>query len=90
MNKADVIRYVAKCANVTQAQARRSIDCYHQAIGGALKQGDDVTLRGFGGFSVRKRKARKGRHPKTGEIIKIPSKKVVRFSAGKRINEILK
>jgi DNA-binding protein HU-beta len=47
-----------------------------------LKKGDKVTLVGFGTFSVSKRKARKGRNPQTGEVIKIKAKKVVKFSVG--------
>lgn len=54
-------------------------------IGDALAQGDRVELRGFGAFSVRKRDARKGRNPRTGEPVKVPAKAVPFFKAGKEL-----
>ena len=85
MNKAELVKKVAKCAEVTQAQARRCIDCYHENVGAALRKGDMVTMAGFGQFSVARRKARKGRSPATGMVITIPAKKTVRFKASKKL-----
>ena len=59
MNKQDIIDFVAECAGITKVQARRSIDCYHKAVQGAMRKGDSVTLVGFGTFKVAKRQARK-------------------------------
>ena len=55
--------------------------------GGALKKKDTVRLTGFGAFKVEKREARKGRHPGTGEEIKIKAKKVPRFVPGKALKD---
>jgi integration host factor subunit beta len=54
-------------------------------IGNALARGDRVELRGFGAFSVRKRGARKGRNPRTGEPVRVPAKSVPFFKAGKEL-----
>jgi len=53
----------------------------------ALKKGQNVTLVGFGTFTVGKRKARRGRNPQTGKEIKIPAKKVAKFKPGKALKE---
>lgn len=90
MNKQGIIEYVANCSGLSKAQARRSIDCYHDAIQGAMKKGDSVTLVGFGTYKVDKRKARKGRNPQTGEIIKIKAKKMPKFVAGKALKNAVK
>jgi nucleoid DNA-binding protein len=60
------------------------------AIQKALKKGDTVTLVGFGTFRVSKRKARKGRNPQTGAVIKIAAKKVPVFKAGKGLKDAVK
>ncbi|MEN6375596.1 MAG: HU family DNA-binding protein, partial [Smithella sp.] len=55
-----------------------------------LKKGGTVTLVGFGTFGVAKRKARKGRNPQTGEVLKIKAKKVPTFKAGKGLKDTVK
>ncbi len=60
------------------------------AIAKARKKGQAVTLVGFGTFKVSKRKARVGRNPQTGREIKIPAKKVPKFSAGKALKSAVK
>jgi integration host factor subunit beta len=63
----------------------RVVNVVLEEIGGALARGDRVELRGFGAFSVRKREARKGRNPRTGEPVKVPAKAVPFFKAGKEL-----
>lgn len=87
MNKAELIAAIAEEAGISKAQANTAIDSFTNAIQKTLKKGDKVTLVGFGTFSVSKRKARKGRNPKTGEAIKIKAKKVARFKPGKALSE---
>ncbi len=89
MNKRDVVEFVAGCAGITKVQASRSIDCYHEAIQGALASGEKVTLVGFGSFKVRKRKARQGRNPQTGEKISIPAKNVPKFEPGRNLRDVV-
>jgi len=90
MTKAELIEKIAAGANLSKAEAARALDACLDAIKGALKKGQKVTLVGFGTFSVSKRKARKGRNPKTGEEIKIPAMKVPRFTAGKAFKDAIR
>ena len=82
MNKGDLIAAMAKDAKISKAAAGKSLDSFVANVTKALKKGDKVTLVGFGTFSVTKRKARKGRNPQTGEVIKIKAKKIAKFAPG--------
>jgi DNA-binding protein HU-beta len=86
MNKADLIEEVVKVVN-TKKEAQAAVDCVFESITKALKKGDAVTLVGFGTFKAEKRKARKGRNPRTGEEITIKAKKVPKFVPGKGLKE---
>ena len=90
MNKAELIDTVAAKADLSKAAAGRALDAALEAITKALKKKDTVTLVGFGTFSVRKRSARIGRNPKTGEEIKIRASKVPGFKAGKTLKDAIK
>ncbi len=90
MTKAELIDKIASGANLTKTDASRALDAFLNVVQTALKKGQKVTLVGFGTFSVAKRKARKGRNPRTGEIIKIPAAKVPKFSAGKALKTEIK
>ena len=87
MNKNDLVGVVAEKANVTKAQAGEAVDAVFDAITGALKQGDDVRLVGFGTFNVSKRKASTGRNPATGAEIKIPASNQAKFKPGKGLKD---
>jgi nucleoid DNA-binding protein len=89
MNKAQLIDEVAKVA-CSKKEAELALGAIIAAIKKALKKGDAVTLVGFGTFGVSKRKARKGRNPKTGDVIKIAAKKVPVFKAGKGLKDAVK
>ena len=82
MTKADIVAKVAEEIDVSQAAAAKALKVITDSISQAMKNGEKVTLVGFGTFSVTERKARKGRNPQTGKEIKIPAKKVPKFSAG--------
>ena len=86
MNKGDLINEVTKVVS-TKKGAQAAVDCVIESITKALKKKDSVTLVGFGTFKVDKRKARKGRNPQTGEVIKIKAKKVPKFVAGKALKD---
>ena len=90
MNKAELIDAVAVKADLSKAAAGRALDAALEAITKALKKKDTVTLVGFGTFSVRKRSARIGRNPKTGEEIKIRASRVPGFKAGKALKDAIK
>ena len=87
MNKADFIASVADAAEMSKADAGRAVDAMVETITKALKKGDSVTLVGFGTFSIRKRAARTGRNPRTGQTIKIKASKNPAFKAGKALKD---
>lgn len=86
MNKADLVNEVAKCVN-TKKQAQEAVDCVFETIKKALNKKDTVTIIGFGTFKVDRRKARKGRNPRTGEVINIKAKNVPKFVPGKALKD---
>jgi DNA-binding protein HU-beta len=65
------------------------LDPFIKNIEKALARGDKITLVGFGTFEIKRRNARDGRNPKTGETIYIPSTKVINFKAGKKLKQII-
>ena len=89
MNKGELVNEVAKVVK-TKKEAQAALDCVITSITKALKKGEDVTLTGFGTFKVVKRKARKGRNPRTGEAIKIKASKAPKFVAGKTLKATVK
>ncbi|MFT4848425.1 MAG: DNA-binding protein HU-beta [Sediminicola sp.] len=82
MNKSDLIDAMAGDAGVTKAAAKKALESFLGNVQGSLKNGNRVSLVGFGSWSVSKRAAREGRNPQTGKTIKIAAKKVVKFKAG--------
>ena len=89
MNKGDLIDRVSSDAGISKAQADRAIDSVLRGITDSLRKGERVTLVGFGTFGVAQRRARRGVNPQTNEAIKIPATKGVRFSAGKKLKEVV-
>jgi len=87
MNKAELVSAVADAAELSKTDATNAVDAMVSVITTALKSGDAVTLVGFGTFQVRKRAARQGRNPKTGETIKIKASKNPAFKAGKALKD---
>ena len=87
MNKQELIDSIAESADISKASAARALDAMVGSITDALKAGDSLTLVGFGTFSVRKREARAGRNPKTGEAIQIKAANVPAFKAGKALKD---
>ena len=87
MNKAEFIAAMAEKAELSKADAGRAIDAAIEVIKKSLKKGDTVSLVGFGTFQVRKRAARQGRNPRTGQTIKIKASKVPSFKAGKALKD---
>ncbi len=89
MNKADLIEMVARSAGISKSASEKALDGALDAIKGALKKGQSVTLVGFGTFRVGRRAARVGRNPRTGEEIRIQAAKVPKFNAGKALKDAL-
>ncbi len=82
MNKTDLINAIASEAGLSKADAAKALNATMSAIAGAMKAGDKVALVGFGTFVPSERPARTGKNPRTGEVLEIPAKKVVKFKAG--------
>ena len=89
MNKAELIDAVADAADISKAAAARSVDTVLEVITDSLKKGEAVTLVGFGTFSTRRREARTGRNPRTGETIQIGASNLAVFKAGKGLKDAL-
>jgi DNA-binding protein HU-beta len=87
MNKSELIDAVADAADMTKADATKAIDAFVNVVGDTLKEGDQITLVGFGTFLVRHREARSGRNPRTGETIQIAASNVPSFKAGKALKD---
>lgn len=82
MNKGDLIDKIATSTGISKTSADAAIDTIVDAVTTALKKGDRVTLVGFGTFSVSHRKARNGRNPQTGKVLKIAARRVAKFTPG--------
>lgn len=86
MNKAELILKISDDTNINKAQVNAVLDSFVDTVTSTLKEGEKVTLVGFGTFSVSKRIERNGRNPQTGQMIKIKAKRVAKFKAGKELS----
>ena len=87
MNKSELIDAMAASADIPKAAAGKALDGMVEALTQALKNGDTVTLVGFGSFYVGERAERTGRNPKTGDAVALPGKHVPHFKPGKELRE---
>ncbi|NEZ04227.1 HU family DNA-binding protein [Wenzhouxiangella sp. XN201] len=90
MNKTELVESIATDSGLSKADAQRALDATIGSVTKALKKGDTVSLVGFGTFSVKKRAARTGRNPATGETIQIKASKTPSFKAGKGFKDAIK
>ena len=89
MNKSQLIKAVAEKSQLSQKQVGETWKLFEETILETLKVGDKVQLSGFGTFEVRARAARKGRNPKTGEVVQVPAYKYLAFVSAKSVKENL-
>ncbi len=82
MNRIELIEVIAAKHELSKAEAGRVLGTVLDAIVGAVKKGDTVSLVGFGTFKQSSRAARTGRNPQTGDKVKIPAAKLPKFAAG--------
>ena len=88
MTKAELVEQMAKDAKITKVAAAAALESFTGNVTKALKKKDGkVTLVGFGTFQKTRRKARKGRNPQTGAVIKIKARNVVKFKPGKKLRD---
>ncbi|UCG76824.1 MAG: HU family DNA-binding protein [Gemmatimonadota bacterium] len=93
MNKTDLIESLSHRGGMSKADAGRCVDALFDTPGGiiarALQRGEKVQITGFGTFEPRRRKARSGRNPRTGEPIRIAAGTTATFRAGKGLRDSL-
>lgn len=89
MNKQELISKIAGDTGMSKTGAAAAIESMLEGITKSLKKGQPITLVGFGTFKTSIRKARTGRNPQTGAAVKIPKRRVARFSAGKGLKGAL-
>ncbi len=82
VNRSDLVQRLAAVGNITERDAETALNAVLDAITSALEEGDRIELRGFGGFSVRRREAREARNPRTGATVQLAEKHVLHFKAG--------
>ena len=88
MTKAELVEKMAKDAKISKTAAGAALNSFVANVTKALKKKDgEVTMVGFGTFTKVRRKARKGRNPKTGAPIKIKARNAVKFKAGKKLKD---
>jgi len=90
MTKQDLIAKIAKDTGSSKIGAAAALDSVIDGITRSLKKGDSITFVGFGTFKTSQRKARTARNPQTGAAIKIPKRRVVRFTAGKSLKDAVR
>jgi DNA-binding protein HU-beta len=89
MNKADLVDRIAASTGISKTQATAAIEVFITGVSAALKKGERVTLVGFGTFTISHHKARNGRNPQTGALIKIAARRVAKFSPGVELKKIV-
>jgi nucleoid DNA-binding protein len=87
MNKTQLIEAVASDSGLSKADSSRAIESLLHTVTKTLKKGDEVSITGFGKFSVVKRAARAGVNPRTGAKVKIKASKAPKFSAGASLKQ---
>lgn len=90
MNKTELINQIAESADISKKAAGDALQGFLMAVTDTMVKGDKLQLIGFGAFSVTERSARTCRNPQTGESMKIPAKKVVKFKVGSKLAEAVK
>ena len=89
MTKAALVEEVSRAAELTKKHSEIIVDAVFESIINALQRGEKIELRGFGSFRLRRREPRKGRNPKTGDRVDVPSKRVPYFKPGKELKELI-
>jgi integration host factor subunit beta len=89
MIKADLINKISKDLNIPKQEAENGVNMFFDAIKDALLAGEEIEVRGFGSFRFRNRPPRAGRNPRTGDPVKVPSKKVLYFKPSKLLKELI-
>jgi DNA-binding protein HU-beta len=87
MNKIEFVKHISIMHNCTQIEAEKALDMFISSAISALSDGNEISLVGFGNFSVSQMPARTGRNPSTGEAIEISARNQVKFKVGKTLKD---
>jgi len=87
MNKQEFVTYIAEQNKCTKAEVEKNIDMFTTSVIDAMGQGNEISLVGFGNFSVNKVAARSGRNPRNGEALQIKAYNQPKFKAGKNLKD---
>jgi DNA-binding protein HU-beta len=90
VNKADLVKRVARDTGLTKADVLRVLDAVLVQVTRALRRGDEVKLVDFGSFQVSQRRARAAHNPATGAAMKLPARRWPRFAPGKRLKALVR
>ncbi|HEU5360442.1 MAG TPA: integration host factor subunit beta [Candidatus Deferrimicrobiaceae bacterium] len=90
MTKSDLVQTLSeKISTLTKKECEVIVDTVFHNMRDALHRGEKIEIRGFGSFTVRVRRAKEGRNPKTGEKVFIPEKRIPFFKVGKELRELV-
>ena len=89
MSKTELVTYVAENAGLTKADASRAVEAVIAGVEAGLKKEGKVTITGFATFAAKKKAAKTGRNPRTGETVKIPARTAVTIKAGSKLKDAL-
>jgi len=89
MNKVALVEKLSEVMNSTKVEAERAVDCIFENIVATLKKSEEVSIAGFGKFSVKDKPARMARNPKTGEQVKVAAKRVPKFRPAKGLKDMV-
>ena len=87
MIKADLINKISRDLNIPKQEAEEGVNLFFNTIKDAILRDEEIEIRGFGSFRLRKRTSRAGRNPRTGEPVKVPPKKVLYFKPSKLLKD---
>lgn len=90
MNKAGLVDAVHELLGGTKVSAEQAVETMLETIVKSLKKGDEVSIAGLGIFTVKQRKARQARNPRTGATVNVPAMKVPKFRAAKALKDAVK
>lgn len=89
MTKTDIVEKVCEGRGISKSEAGEAVDAVFELMKGTLESGEDLKISGFGTFTVRKKSARQGRNPQTGESITITNRNVVMFKLSTTLKQVI-
>lgn len=87
MNKADFVNHIAELNKCTKTEAEKTIEMFTSSVIDAISKGNEISLIGFGNFSISKVAARTGRNPRNGKTIEIPARNQPKFKVGQKLKD---